>query len=252
MLSSEEKLRFWTAIMRDHGEFILTSLSYNEQDAIKTAAYYREAFSALHEQSKLLIGKNDAAALSSLIAACLNLLLGFINFKKLLLGNLLCCSLDSSLPPTFYNHMINEALEFYKTLCMLHSGYPVNPVLENLKLHKIWLPDAAGHAATIAGELDPVEKAHIHEAQQFEKSFNHLAIKADELEKMIERTCIEPNTLVHFNEEVAENLNEFICFLDKIRLLKTECKIMASFKPLVPFHMIREEVYYLQHITPYP
>ena len=58
MLSPIEKMRFWTGIMRDHGEFILTSLSYNEQEAIRFANYYKEAFSVLHEQSKT-IPEND-------------------------------------------------------------------------------------------------------------------------------------------------------------------------------------------------
>ena len=69
-------------------------------------------------------------------------------------------SLSTSLPPTFYNHMINEAMFFYKTLKSLQTNAMLNPLLENINLHIIWLPDASGHAATIACDLDPTNKSY--------------------------------------------------------------------------------------------
>jgi hypothetical protein len=251
MLSAIEEIRFWTGIMRDHGEFILSSLSYNEQEAIQFARFYKETFSRLHEQSKKLAEVNGIDAVNSILNECINILLSFINFKKVLLRRLLECKLDTSLPPTFYNHMINEAMEFYKTLFNIQCNIPVNPLLENLNLHKIWLPDAAGHAASIACDLDPVEKMLINEAQEFEKSFNHLALKAEELSKMLVRTCLNDGVLKRLNEEVKKKIGEFICYLDKVRKLRIECKVLGVLKPLIPDHMIREENYYLQNIAMY-
>lgn len=249
MLSPAEEIRFWTGIMRDHGEFILTSLSYNEQEAINAARYYKEAFINLHEQSKKLAGTKDIDALNSLVNECLNTLLNFINFMKLLLRRLLECQLNTSLPPTFYNHMINEAMEFYKTLVNIKCNVMENPLFENLNLHRIWLPDAAGHAATIACDLDPVEKLLIEEAHEFEKCFNHLAIKADELGKMLVRTCLDNGALKYLNEEVRKKIMEFICYLEKIRELELNCKALGVLKPIIPDHMIREENYYLYRIS---
>ena len=40
--------------MRDHGEFISSSLSYNEQEAINFALFYKNAFSRIHIQTKNL------------------------------------------------------------------------------------------------------------------------------------------------------------------------------------------------------
>lgn len=251
MLTALEELRFWTGIMSNHGEFILSSLSYNEQEAIQFAHFYKETFSRLNEQSKKLTSVNDVVAVNLILNECMQLLLNFITFKKLLLRRLLECQLSTSLPPTFYNHMINEALEFYKTLINIQYNIPINPLLENLKLHKIWLPDAAGHAATIACDLDPVEKLLIIEAQAFEKCFNYLAIKAEELDKMLVRTALTAGALKHLNEEVKEKIEEFICYLDKIRKLTSECKVLGVLKPLIPDHMIREENHYLHKIGVY-
>ncbi len=246
MLSPQEEVRFWTGIMRDHGEFILTSLSYNEQGAICLANFYKESFMRLHEQSKM-IGKD----LSSILKQSMCLLLSFINFKRMLLRRSLQCQLNSSLPPTFYNHMINEAMQFYKTIMDIQSSVQLNTFEENLNLHKIWLPDAAGHAATIASDLDPTEKSLITEAKEFEKHFNNLTLKTDELSKMLVRTCLTDGALKQLNTEAMEKIKEFICYLDKIRELLIKCKVLGTIKPLIPDHMMREENYYLSKIMPF-
>lgn len=251
MLRPIDEIRFWTEIMRDHGEFILTSLSYNEQEAIYSANFYKETFSRLHEQSKRMSGTDDTNAVSPILEECLNALVSFINFKRLLLGRVLTCQLNTSLPPTFYNHMINEAMEFYKALMDIKSNVQADPLLANLNLHMIWLPDAAGHAATIASDLDPVEKNLIEEAQEFEKRFNAMTIKIQELSKMLTRTSLMDGALKYMNEEAKKSIEEFIYYLDKIRKLKARCKILSVLKLLMPDHMIREENYYLHKIMSY-
>lgn len=247
MLSPIEKMRFWTGIMRDHGEFILTSLSYNEQEAIRLANYYKEAFSVLHEQSKN-IAENDTAAFNQLLSQSMNLLLNFINFKKLLLARQLTCRLDTSLPPTFYNHMINEAMDFYNTIVRIQSNVQPNRLLENLELNKLWITDAAGHAAIIASDLDPTEKIFINEAQEFEKVFNWLSLKTEELSKMLVRTGLSDGSLELLNEQAIKKLEEFTCFLARLRDLKARCKVLGILKLLIPDHMIREQNYYLQEL----
>ncbi|NLD48966.1 MAG: DUF2935 domain-containing protein [Clostridiaceae bacterium] len=251
MLSLMEEIRFWTGIMRDHGDFILNSLSYNEQEAINCACFYKNTFSKLHEQSKRIMAVNDTSAVNAIFNECMSCLLSFIDFKRLLLGRLLKCQLGTSLPPTFYNHMINEAMEFYQTLLLAKCTKPLNPTHENLNLHTVWLPDSSGHAATIACELDPVEKELIKEAKEFQKSFMNLSLKAEELEKMLKRTCLDNGALKHLNEEVMKKLEEFICYLEKVRELNKKCRILSVLKPLMPDHMMREEIYYLGKLAIY-
>lgn len=247
MLSPIEKMKFWTGIMSNHGEFILTSLSYNEQGAIRAANYYKEAFAALHEQSGN-IAPNDTNTFNRLLSQSLNLLMSFINFKRLLLARQLTCRLDSSLPPTFYNHMINEAMEFCHTMVRIQNNVRPNKLCENIELNKLWITDAAGHAAIIACDLDPTEKILISEAQEFEKVFNWLSIKTQELSGMLIRTCLDDGSLELLNEEAKKKLEEFICFLSKIRDLKARCKVMGVLRLLIPDHMLRESYYYLREL----
>ncbi|HEX3029876.1 MAG TPA: DUF2935 domain-containing protein [Clostridia bacterium] len=245
MVDLLEEIRFWTGIMRDHGEFILTSLSYNEQEAIQYSAFYKERFSQLHEASLKLTNSDD---LQPIINECINTLTGFINFKRLLLSRLLQCGLNSSLTPTFYNHMINEAMDFYRTLTEIPYGLKNKTIFDIFNLHKVWLVDASGHAAILAADLDPTEKALINEARSFEKRFTNLSIKSEELGKMLVRTGLGNGHLSYFNEEVVKTMNEFISYLEKLRQLSGECRILGIIKPLTPDHMIREETHYLNEL----
>lgn len=59
--------------------------------------------------------------------------------------------------PTFINHMVNEVEEYITVLEFLKKG-EVPPVFHELHYHLVWLTDAAGHAGSISGGLDLVEK----------------------------------------------------------------------------------------------
>lgn len=234
--------------MRDHGEFMLSSFSHNEQEAINCARFYRDSFARLHEQAKAVAAAKDANRFSMLLQESTDLLVCFINFKKLLLQRHLRCQLSTSLTPTFYNHMINEAMEFYKTLFNLRNNICIDPLAENINLHETWLPDTAGHAATIACELDPTEKILIKHAHEFEKDANNLFIKNNELGMMLRRTCLRDGAMMQLNCEVTKLTEDFICYLDTVHRLNAECRILSVLKPLIPFHMIREANYYLENI----
>ncbi|KNF08974.1 hypothetical protein CLPU_4c00200 [Gottschalkia purinilytica] len=248
MLSPSTRIYFWSGIMRDHAEFFLTSLSSRETEFINAAHFYKTAFINIRKEAKMLRNKCDSIATKALVNKVISLLSDFINFKRLATRELLQCNIELGLPPTFVNHMINEAMEFYRELNIMKLGKSMNSVEENILLHKIWLPDAAGHASSIAAELDPTETIMIKEAEKFEKTFNNLFIKARELGQMLERTCLKNGSLEWLNKEVEIEINNFICFLDKIRMLREECKLLGTLKPLIPDHMIREEKYYLYNV----
>jgi hypothetical protein len=251
MLSSAEEIQFWTGIMRDHGEFISSSLSYKEQAAINTALYYKETFSLLHEQS----GKPDAKEIKvsegEMPINLMKLVAGFINFKRFLLRRLLECQLDTSLAPSFYNHMLNEALDFYRIICKMSFSMPQNVTLELLELHRLWLRDASGHAATIACQLDMSEELLIEEARNYKQCFDDLWAKAEELEKMLLRACLTDGVLMRLSDEARMKMVEFMCYLEKIKRLLDECTVMSVMKPLIPDHMLREENYYFNKIEAY-
>lgn len=248
MLSPAYKINFWSGIMRDHAEFFLISLSHRESEFINTAQFFKNAFINIGDESIALKDAQSSVPIAALINKVMPLLLNFINFKRIATRKLLQCDIELSLPPTFINHMINEAMEFYRDLCAMKTGKAMNPTAENILLHKIWLPDASGHAASISAELDPTETMLIKEAEDFKKAFDNLFIKAMELGQMLERTCLDNSSLDWLNNEVEKKIKEFICFLDKVRQLREQCKALGTLKPLIPDHMIREEKYYLASI----
>lgn len=248
MLNPAEELSFWLGIMRDHAEFFLLTLSFREDELIKKAAHYKEQFTQYEIQSKDMSIEANNSFSPNFVTNIMATLLNFISFKRQLLRKLLKCQIEINLPPTFVNHQINEAMEFYRSLCMIMSNEKVNPVSENILLHKIWLPDAAGHAASISGGLDPTEYLLKKDADEFKNTFEHLSIKATELGIALDRAELSDGALKYLNEEVEKKITEFICYLEKIEDLRSECKALSFLNPLFPNHMIREEIYYLSNM----
>ncbi len=176
----------------------------------------------------------------------LNLLKEFIGLKRDVLQRLLTCGIEISLPPSFLNHMINEAEEFEAVLSPRLMIY--DPAGEVMHLHVVWLTDAAGHAASIAADLDPAEALYIRQAQAFRQDFTELRDKALELSKMVERTGLRDGAIRHLTVQVGHVMCEFIRFLELMRALRQHCQVLGTFKPLIPDHMLREENYYLEKV----
>lgn len=130
-------------------------------------------------------------------------------------------------------------MEFYRVLDIVKRNIGTNGVLEDIRLHKIWLQDASGHARYIAGSIDGIESNFLYEVQDFEIRFDNLFKKAYELDIMLEKTGLDDGGIDYFNQEV-----------EKIEGLKTTCKVYTTgtFKPLSPNHMIREEKYYIYRV----
>lgn len=248
MFRAAEEILFWSGILQNHAEFFLSNLSYQETEFIRSAQYYRGAFTNLYAEAQALLNTPNPAAENLLVRKALPLVLRFVNFKRMALERLLQCRIELGLPPTFVNHMMNEAAEFYRILCEYETNQRPSPLVENIHLHKLWLPDAAGHAAAISSDLDPVESGYIQEAEEYKESFEKLYIKAVELGLMLERTCLSDGALDHFNNEVERKINAFVGFLENVRERRVRCRLLGVLKPLVPDHMIREERYYLMKL----
>lgn len=237
---------FWTRIMRDHAEFQYISLAPEETEATNRAAYFMNLFDRLNAEAR-----STQVPITTLISSCKEAVLQFIDFKRQLLTRVMTCSIKLRMTPSFINHMINEALEFLHVLNLADGTIAYNVVLENLRVHKIWLPDASGHASAIAAELDPIEAEIIKKAEYFSKKFDKLFKKAFEMYTMYERTGLTNGALQYFNEEVINALSEFIMYLEKVEALRSGCRVFATgtFAPLLPNHMKREEDYYINKIN---
>ena len=242
------ELVFWTSVMRDHGEFHYLSLSPNEKDAIEAARNFKNLFDQLNKEATALSVGVSKANVQDLIARSRVAVKQLIDFKTMMLKDLLTCKIELTMEPTFLNHQINEALEFYQVLN--DKVNPCTDALENIRLHKVWLPDASGHAKYIASNLDGVEENYIAISLDFVEVFDNLFKKAFEMFTEFERTQLEDNALSHLNLEVDMVISDFISFLEELKSLRSECKLLATgtTSALIFDHMIREEKYYLNKI----
>jgi hypothetical protein len=136
MLNSNEKVFFWTTIMRDHSEFFLLTFSSKEVEYIEKVKEYKKIFIQLGNELK-----KDSTLSDSIIEHIYNTVVDFIGFKQEVLGKLILCDIELNMPPTFVNHMINEAMEFLRTLKNVKIKTFINPIEENIMIHKLWLPD---------------------------------------------------------------------------------------------------------------
>lgn len=247
MFNIVKEIEFWTQIMRDHALFQYTVLSPKETETISKTQYFNNLFSQLLENVQQLPKELNPEVIPNLIAENKTAIVQFTQFKKMMLEKLMACHIELAMDPSFLNHMINEAMEYYRFLCIADESLRFNKVLENIRLHKVWLPDAAGHAKYIASQLDGIEEIHINEAMDFVYRFDGLFKKAFEMYLMYERTTRRNGELEYFNKEVEMVMENFIIFLEMIEQLKKECKLFSTgtFSSLIPNHMIREEKYYL-------
>lgn len=246
ILDIRNEIVFWSRIMRDHGEFQYTSLAPTETNAINRAAYFMNIFERLYNEAR-----SSNTDITNLVRNSKTALVQFIDFKRYLLTGLMTCNMKLRMTPSFINHMINEALEYMHVLDIADGTIPYNQALENIRLHKIWLPDASGHASTIAAELDAIESEYVKEANEFAEKFDKLFKKAYEMYTMYERTGLDNGALHHFNKQVVTALSNFIIFLEKVEELRDDCSVFSSgtFSPLMPNHMMREEGYYIYKIN---
>lgn len=243
MVDIKTDLLFWTGVMRDHAMFQINGLAPKEVQFIRCASYYCDFFQQMHNE----IGRTENWR--TLLPSLLQGVSGFIEFKKIILRGLLTCQLQINLPPTLINHMINEAMEF-QSLLMAPLQQCIAGSMNLAGYIKVWLADGAGHAAVIASFLDPAEALLVDEANEYKMAFDKLHTKASELEIMLSRTGLNDGTVEFLADEAVEWLRKFICYLEKLRDLRSECKVIAigTLLPLLPDHMIREHWYFIKKI----
>lgn len=231
--------------MRDHAIFQNTALAPKEVPFIQKSMMFRNFFQTMMDKIKCEEDLNEH------MQSLLNGLNDFINFKRSIIKGLLTCKLEISLPPSFINHQINEAMEFR---LLLTSPEKYMECIESpvcfADLLKKWIADASGHAATYASFLDPTESMQREEALQFKMKFDMLSVKASELHMMMMRTGAGIGALMLLIEEFTELLKMFIAYLKKMQKLRANCMVMAvgTLSPLLPDHMIREHEYVLSKI----
>lgn len=144
--------------------------------------------------------------------------------------------------------MVNELDEYSRILNALLEGKSV-PRYHSLHHDLLWLPDAAGHAASIAINLDVVEKRLVRNCQEFEKHFTEFYLKAIELTGYLRTLTKQYPVLFKFHEDINLEMVVFMTFLKEIEELELSAELLSRLNPLIPDHMHREECYYLLKLS---
>lgn len=235
--------RFWLQILGDHSRFIHSALAPKEKQDVQLAEQFIRLFDQLLEQAR-----SKQASLAEVTANAYRAAEQLKAFKLDLLDRLLLGKVTIAFTPTFLNHMVNELEEYMRILASLLEGKGV-PVFPSLHHDLLWLPDASGHAATIAAELDPTEKKTIKKSEQFEKHFNQFYLKAVELAGYFRTMRDHYPALSKFHNDVNLEMAVFMAFLQELEELEISNELLSRIDPLMPDHMFREECYYLLKLS---
>jgi hypothetical protein len=236
--------RFWLQIMGDHARFLLNALSPVENADVGKADSFIRSFDTLLEAAR----RSDGGDLQVLTRQALTLTMALREFKLDILRRLLLGKVKIAFTPTFLNHMVNELEEYLRILQALEAGQSV-PVYDALHHDLLWLSDASGHAASIASDLDMVEKRLIRNSQQFEKHFSEFYLKAIEMVGYIRTNLRDFPAFRRFHMDIDLEMKLFVTFLRELEEMEISAEVLDRIPPLIPDHMMREECYYLTKLA---
>jgi len=243
--NSQFEHRFWLQILGDHARFIFNTLSPAEKQDIEVAASYIDAFDSLLTVAR---GNQSEPELRELAIQAREFTIHFRTFKLDLLSRAILGKVKIGLTPTFINHMVNELEEYLRILNELVQGKPV-PTFDALHHDFLWLPDAAGHAAAIASDLDSVESRLIAQSKKFKKHFEQLYMKSIEMAGYMRTNLKDFPAFRRLHKEVDVELKLFVGFLNELEEMEFSAEVLDRISPLMPDHMMREECYYLTKLA---
>jgi hypothetical protein len=235
---------FWMQVFGDHARFFLDSLAPKEIEDVKMATYFKTEYDKWYEESKKLNENNVKNQLEQTKILTNQLR----EFKLSIIRRQLAGEITINLPPTFINHMVNELEEYLNIHQYLEEGES-SPIFHELHLHLVWLLDAAGHAQGINDSLDMVEHKIKLKSFDFVNDFKEFYVKAVELAGYLRANVDSFPALDRMNEEVKLEIELFMVFLNEIKELQLEDKLIGSFSAIMADHMAREECYYLMKLA---
>lgn len=159
-----------------------------------------------------------------------------INYKTMILNDMLNCKLFTTNYPLLIDHVRREARLYYSMLMRLQEGVEINLAREAVEQQRFWNRIMAEHAKFIRGLLDPTEVTLIMTANNFAKEFDALTAEA-----------------IKLNDNISELTEEDLKATVEIRNFKAqaasgllECKIRSIIVPLLADHVLREANHYIR------
>lgn len=215
-LSAEKKTEEYTGIK------INTKITNMEKDL--------EQGKVSESNSKLL------NSVKKLNGRTIKLLDDFINFKKRVLSDVVCCRIFTANYPSLIEHVIEEA-KMYR--CHIEDIEENNSIYKtyNKNIELFWDEIMMEHALFMRGLLDPSESDLIAESNKFANEF-------DELIKDLEYTA---------KDMIGNISTETLAKVTRLRDFKKDgvkgilgCKVKSLILPLLADHVLREANYYIR------
>ncbi|GIP37059.1 hypothetical protein J31TS4_03390 [Paenibacillus sp. J31TS4] len=239
------ELRFWLQILGDHARFIRDGLASGETEEVSRAQQFIQAFDQLLDSARQNL---DGAGIAALLQVVNPWTSQLRTYKLHLLRRSLTGKIVIHLSPTFLNHMVNEIEEAIRVFEALTSRQLPPPGPEVYQ-HLVWLQDAVGHAGSLSGQFDLVEKSWINKSTDFESEFQNLYLKAIELAGYMRTALTDFPALRRFNQEANAVMLLFMKFLSEVQELTAGKELLGTLTELMPDHMYREECYYLNKLS---
>jgi len=160
---------------------------------------------------------------------------GLINFKIMVLNDVLSCNIFTVNYPLLIDHILREA-QMYSTLLMkLENREDINTDTKEMEL--FWDQIMMEHALFIRGLLDPTENDLINTANDYAMQFNDLINEAREASDA---------TLPSITDETLEETMKYRDFKEAGTKGIAECKIRSIILPLLADHVLREANHYIR------
>ncbi|MEW8955243.1 DUF2935 domain-containing protein [Clostridium sp.] len=177
--------------------------------------------------------------ISILNGKAIRLISALINFKTMVLSQVLSCKIFTTNYPELIHHILQEAKFYLNIVKGLQKREKINLKEESYKQEVFWDHIMAEHAEFIRGSLDPTEKELIKTADKFADKFNNLEMEAREAMK-------KGTSISDLTEETIKATKEIRDFKKDGTKGILECKIRSIIIPLMADHTLREANHYLR------
>lgn len=162
-----------------------------------------------------------------------------IQFKTVLLSNVLSCSMFTVNYPLLIDHILREAKLYLQMVQMLQKREDTDMEKEAYEQETFWNRIMAEHSKFIRGLLDPTENDLIIKANDFGIEFDKLTAEAQKamdktmpLAKVTDQSLKATKAISEFKAQGTQGL--------------LECKIKSIILPLLGDHTLREANHFMR------
>lgn len=169
----------------------------------------------------------------------IELISALINFKSIILTNVLSCRMFTGNYPLLIDHIMREAKLYVQMVQRLQNGEDLSLNQDALEQEIFWNTIMAEHSKFIRGLLDPTEDALITTANNFGNEFDQLTKEArDAMDMTSSEDKVTQDSL-----EATEALRDFKAKGTQGIL---DCKVKSIIIPLLGDHTVREASHFLR------